>query len=50
MTGDLNKKVAAESIFSGQERHYLKCIVAKIDLECELTIKGMYKIKQEESD
>lgn len=30
--------------------HYFKCLVARIDLECELTIKGLYKSKQEESD
>jgi radial spoke head protein 4A len=46
-TGNLEQNINALGKFDGQEKHLLKCVIARITHSCELAPKGLYKLNEE---
>lgn len=49
-SGDLERKIINSPVFDGQEKHLLKAQLVKIDSACELTIKGLFKVRREDEE
>lgn len=46
----MERKIVTTPVFEGLEKHLLKAQLVKIDSACELTLRGLFKIRKEDEE